>query len=52
MARSAKYLFIWDGIASFFNINMKARQKETIIKVSMDPESVMEITSFRLKYGL
>ena len=42
IASKAKYRFICAGRLSFFIIKMMARQKDTSINVSIDPESVID----------
>jgi hypothetical protein len=49
MASKAKYLFICGGMESFFRIKITARQNDTMIKVRMELESVIVITSIGLE---
>ncbi|WP_222708466.1 hypothetical protein [Paenibacillus sp. N3.4] len=49
IASKAKYRFMWAGSESLFIIKMMAKQKETRINVSIDPESVTVESSHQNK---
>ncbi|MGQ7889421.1 hypothetical protein [Paenibacillus sp. WC2504] len=48
IANKARYRFIWAGRLSFFIIKMMARQKDTRINVSIEPDSVIGESSLSL----